>query len=167
VLLAVCRQQEKGVSGQGKKLLLVCSSGGHFLQMYSLLDPLWKNYSRVWVSFKKADTTSMLKDEHAYWGYYPTNRNLPNLLRNAALAWKILRRERPDVVISTGAGIGVPFLLLAGLFKARSIYIESFARKNDLSLTGKLVYNFVDNFFVQSEILDKRYSKAVFKGTIY
>jgi len=135
--------------------------------MYSLLDPLWKNYERVWVSFRKADTTSMLKNERAYWGHYPTNRNLPNLLRNAVLAWKVLRQEKPDVVISTGAGIGVPFLLLAGIFGARSIYIESFARKDDLSLSGKLVYNFVDRFFVQAETLSKKYRKAVYKGTIY
>ena len=135
--------------------------------MYSLLDPLWEKYDRAWVTFKKADTTSMLKNERVYWGYYPTNRNIANLLRNAVLAWKILRRENPDVVISTGAGIGVPFLLLAGIFKARSVYIESFARKNDLSLTGKLVYKFVDSFFVQAETLSRKYRKAVYKGTIY
>lgn len=155
------------LSDKNKKLLLVCSSGGHFLQMYSLLAPLWSNYDRFWVSFEKSDTSSMLKGEKAYWGYFPTNRNIPNLFRNAFLAYKILRKERPDVVISTGAGISVPFLLLARLFGARAIYIESFARKHNLSLTGKIVYFFVDNFFVQAEVLSQHYKKAVYKGTIY
>ena len=155
------------MNDQDKKLLLVCSSGGHFLQMYSLLNPLWKNYNRVWVSFEKSDTSSMLKDERSYWGYFPTNRNIPNLIRNAFLAWKILRKEKPDVVISTGAGISVPFLLLARFFGAKAIYIESFARKHNLSLTGKMVYFFVDFFFVQSEVLSEQYKKAIYKGTIY
>ena len=109
----------------------------------------------------------MLENERSYWGYFPTNRNIPNLFRNAILAWKILRKERPSIVISTGAGISVPFLLMARLFSARAVYIESFARKRNLSVTGKLVYLFVDNFYVQTDYLSKQYKKAVFMGTIY
>ena len=154
-------------SGENKKIMLVCSSGGHLLQLWSLSKPLWQNYDRVWVSFKKSDAESLLKQEKIYWGHYPTNRNLKNLARNLVLAWKILRVERPDCVISTGAGIAVPFLVLGKLLGAKSIYIESFARKSNISLTGRLVYYFVDNFFVQSEQLAERYNKAVYKGTIY
>ncbi|MEH6591222.1 MAG: PssD/Cps14F family polysaccharide biosynthesis glycosyltransferase [Halioglobus sp.] len=150
-----------------KKLLLVCSSGGHFLQLYSLSKPLCEGYESVWVSFDKSDTRSMLEGQRRYWGHFPTNRNIPNLFRNLLLAWKILRLERPNCVISTGAGISVPFLLLARFFGAKAIYVESFARKTNISLTGKLVYWFVDHFFVQSEPLEKQYSKAVYRGTIY
>ncbi|BCO32003.1 UDP-N-acetylglucosamine--LPS N-acetylglucosamine transferase [Thiohalobacter sp. COW1] len=154
-------------SGENKKIMLVCSSGGHLLQLWSLSKPLWENYDRVWVSFKKSDAESLLKQEKIYWGHYPTNRDLKNLARNLVLAWKILRVEQPDCVISTGAGIAVPFLVLGKLLGAKSIYIESFARKSNISLTGRLVYYFVDNFFVQSEQLAERYNKAVYRGTIY
>lgn len=150
-----------------KKIMLVCSSGGHLLQLWSLSKPLWKRYDRVWVTFKKSDAESLLKQEKIYWGHYPTNRNLKNLIRNLVLAWKILKVEQPDCVISTGAGIAVPFLVLGKLLGAKSIYIESFARKSNISLTGRLVYYFVDNFFVQSEQLAERYNKAVYRGTIY
>lgn len=155
------------MGGANKKLLLVCSSGGHLLQMYSLKKPLWDQYDRAWVTFKKSDAQSLLSGERVYWGHYPTNRNIRNLLRNMVLAWKVLRHERPDFVFSTGAGIGVPFLLLARLLGAKAIYIESFARKDDISLTGRLVYGFVDHFFVQSEKLAHQYKKAVYRGTIY
>ena len=128
------------INSKNKRLLLVCSSGGHLLQLYSLHAPLWSGYDRAWVSFDKSDARSLLKEERVYWGHFPTNRNIPNLFRNFILAWKILRKERPDQVISTGAGIAVPFLLLARLFGAGSIYIESFARKKNMSLTGRLVY---------------------------
>jgi len=151
----------------GKRLLLVCSSGGHLLQLYSLTGPLWKDYDRAWVCFDKSDARSLLSEERKYWGYFPTNRNIPNLFRNTILAWKILRKERPDCVISTGAGIAVPYLLLGRVFGMETVYIESFARKNNLSLTGRLVYWFVTNFFVQSEKLGSQYRKAMFRGTIY
>lgn len=152
---------------KNKKLLLVCSSGGHLLQLYNLNKPLWQEYGRVWVSFDKSDAQSLLKNERKYWGHFPTNRNIPNLIRNSILAWKILKKERPDCVISTGAGIAVPFFILARLFGAKAIYIESFARKTNISVTGKLVYWLANNFFVQSEVLEKQYKKAVFRGTIY
>lgn len=155
------------VDDRKRKLLLVCSSGGHLLQMYSLKKPLWSNYERAWVTFKKSDAQSLLSDERVYWGHYPTNRSIRNLFRNMILSYRILRRERPDFVISTGAGIAVPFLLLGRLFGAKSIYIESFARKDDISLTGRLVYRFVNHFFVQSEKLADQYNKAVYRGTIY
>jgi len=149
------------------KILMVCSSGGHLLQLYSLSKQLCEGQNCVWVSFEKSDAQSLLKGEKIYWGHFPTNRNIPNLFRNALLAWKILRDERPACVVSTGAGIAVPFLLLAPFVGAKAIYIESFARKTNLSLTGKLVYRFVDHFFVQSEMLARKYNKAVFRGTIY
>lgn len=158
--------QERDGVGR-KKLLLVCSSGGHLLQLFSLKNALWNEYDRVWVTFEKSDAQSLLVGEDVYWGYYPTNRNIFNLIRNLRLARRVLAKEGPDCVISTGAGIGVPFLLLARWYGAKSIYIESFARKHNISLTGKLVYKRVDNFFVQSESLTEQYKKAVYRGTIY
>jgi beta-1,4-N-acetylglucosaminyltransferase len=150
-----------------KKVMLVCSSGGHFLQLYTLSDHLCIEYDTVWVSFNKQDTRSMLDGKRHFWAFFPTNRNIPNLIRNTVLAWKLLRAERPNVVISTGAGISVPFLLLARAVGAKSIYVESFARRENISLTGKMVYRFVDRFYVQYEALTEQYGRAIYKGTIY
>lgn len=157
----------KGRDPSAPKLLLVCSSGGHLLQLYSLLEPLWREYDRAWVTFDKSDARSLLAGERTYWGHFPTNRNVRNLFRNALLSWRVLRKERPHCVVSTGAGIGVPFLLLGRILGLRTIYIESFARKDNLSLTGRLLYPFVHKFFVQSQPLEQRYDRAVFRGTIY
>ena len=67
------------------------------------------------------------------------DRNVRNLASNTILAWRLIRRMRPAVAISTGAGVAVPFLWLARLHGARVIYIESFARTDGLSLTARLV----------------------------
>ena len=97
-------------------------------------------------------------------GRGPTNRSLKNFLRNVRLASRILKREKPDVIISTGAGICVPFFLLGRRRGIRTVYIESMARIESLSLTGKLVYRFSDHFLVQWPELAAKSGRAVYQG---
>jgi UDP-N-acetylglucosamine:LPS N-acetylglucosamine transferase len=165
VLLWLCRAVRP--QNARPKALLVCSSGGHLLQMHGLLAPLFSSYDRVWVSFKKADAQSLLKDEPVIWAYSPTNRNIPNLLRNLFLSVAVMLRERPSVIISTGAGVAIPFYVVGWLLGIKTIYLESFARKTGLSLTGRGIYYVADHFVVQSEQLAKRYARALYMGTAY
>jgi beta-1,4-N-acetylglucosaminyltransferase len=147
------------------KFCLVCSSGGHFLQLYSLRE-LWEGRERIWVTFPKEDTKVLLEGEHIYWAYHPTNRNIRNLFRNCSLALKVLRKEKPSVVISTGAGVAVPFIYGARLLGIRTIYIESLTRVKALSLTGNLVYPAARHFLVQWPELAQRHRKALYKGQV-
>ena len=94
------------------------------------------------------------------------SRNLKNLFRNLILAWKILSKEKPQVVLSTGAGVCVPFFLVARIRGIKTVYIESLARINELSLTGRLVYRFTDEFIVQWPELAERYRNAKYKGQL-
>ena len=73
------------------KVCLVGSSGGHLTHLY-LLKPLWEDKERFWVTFDKEDARSILSDEVVYPCYYPTNRNIKNLIRNTFLAYKILKK---------------------------------------------------------------------------
>ena len=90
-----------------------------------------------------------------------------NFIKLFAKASKILRKEKPDVVITTGALVAFPFCLLAKLARKKVVYIESFARVNEKSLTGKLVYPFADLFIVQWETMLKCYPKAIYTGGIF
>lgn len=148
------------------KICLVCSSGGHFFELYCLKE-FWSQHQHFWVTFLKQDTRHLLQGEKVYWAYQPTNRNIKNFFRNLYLAWRIFRIEKPDVVISTGAGVGVPFIYLARLFKKKTIYIELMTRIKEISLSGKLVYPIIHHFFVQWPELANRYKKAKFKGGLY
>lgn len=147
------------------KLLLVCSSGGHLLQLH-LLEEWWSGYPRVWCTFPKIDATSMLAHEKVYWAHYPTNRNLTNLLLNWRLAVVCLWKEKPKIVVSTGAGVAVPFLLTARIMGIKTIFIEEFNRVSTPTLTGRIVYRFVDRFLIQWPELKKYYPKASYKGSI-
>lgn len=147
------------------KICLVCSSGGHFLQLYSLR-PFWERENHFWVSFAKEDTQSLLKDEKKYWAYQPTNRNIPNLIRNIRLAFQIIKKERPTLVISTGAGVAVPFICAAKFFGIKTIYVESLTRIRGLSLSGKMLYGIVDHLFVQWPEMALKYKKARYEGQV-
>ena len=147
------------------KMGLICSSGGHFFQLFSQ-KKVWQNQDHFWVSFPMEDTQCLLKDERVYWANYPTNRSIRNLLKNLGLAWWILRREKPDVVISTGAGIAVPFILVCKLFRIRTVYLESITRMQTLSMSGYLVYSFVDKLLVQWPELAQKYKKAEYRGRV-
>lgn len=81
------------------KICLVGSSGGHLTHLY-MLKPFWKDKDRFWVTFDKEDARSILEGEKMYPCYYPTNRSLKALIKNTKIAWKVLRKEKPDLIIS-------------------------------------------------------------------
>lgn len=148
------------------KVCLVGSSGGHLTHLY-MLEPFWKSKDRFWVTFDKEDARSLLAGEKMYSCYFPTNRNLKNLIRNIGVAWKVLRKEKPDLIISSGAAVAVPFFYLGKLFGAKLIYIEVFDRIDKPTLTGRLVYPIADKFIVQWDEQKKVYPKAVNLGSIF
>ncbi len=148
------------------KVALVGSSGGHLTHLY-MLKPFWENKERFWVTFDKEDAKSILKNEKMYPCHYPTNRNIKNLIKNTVLAWKVLRKEKPDLIISSGAAVAVPFFYLGKLFGAKLIYIEVFDRIDKPTLSGKLVYPITDKFIVEWEEMKKVYPKAKNLGSIF
>ena len=148
------------------KICLVGSSGGHLAHL-NMLKPFWKDEERFWVTFDKEDARSILKDEKMYSCHFPTNRNLKNLIKNTFLAIKVLKKEKPDVIISSGAAVAVPFFYLGKLFGAKTVYIEVFDRIDKPTVTGKLVYPVTDKFIVQWEEMKKVYPKAINLGSIF
>ena len=148
------------------KICLVGSSGGHLTHLYLLKD-LWSKSERFWVTFDKPDARSILKSEKLFFCYFPTNRNLRNLIKNTFLAINVLRNERPDIIISSGAAVAVPFFYIGKLFRARTVFIEVFDRIDRPTLTGRLVYPVTNDFIVQWEEMKKVYPKAINLGGVF
>lgn len=145
------------------RVMLVATSGGHLAQLLSL-DAWWSRHDRHWVTFDEPHARGALRGEQVTWAYGPTNRNLPNAFRNVALAFRVLRAERPDVVVSTGAGVAAPFFLAARMMGIRTVYIEVFDRVDSPTLTGKLCYPLADLFCTQWEAQERIYPGAVTIG---
>ncbi|MFS1207341.1 PssD/Cps14F family polysaccharide biosynthesis glycosyltransferase [Enterococcus lactis] len=148
------------------KVCLVGSSGGHLAHLY-MLKPFWENMDRIWVTFDKVDAKAILKDERMIPCYFPTNRSLKALIINSIIAWRTLRKEKPDLIISSGAAVAVPFFYLGKLFGAKTIYIEVFDRIDKPTVTGKLVYPVTDRFIVEWEEMKKVYPKAINLGSLF
>jgi len=79
--------------------------------------------------------------------------------------WMVVK-NRPDLVISTGAGMVVPTCLIAKFFGAKLVFIETAARVTTPSRTGKFLYRFADEFYVQWEPLLKVYPRAKYGGVL-
>lgn len=153
----------------GEKRLKVClvgSSGGHLNHLY-LLKSFWGDKDRFWATFEREDSMSLLERERVYPLYYPSNRSLKALVINAVRAVRILRKEKPDLIISAGAAPAIPFFYIGKLMGAKLIYIEVFDRANNNTLTGKICYKLADVFIVQWEEMKAIYPKAVNLGSIF
>lgn len=148
------------------KICMVGSSGGHLTHLYQL-KRFWDNKNRFWVTFDKPDANSILEGEKLYHCYFPTNRNIKNLIKNTFLAIKVLKKEKPDIIISTGAAVAVPFFYIGKLLGAKLVYVEVFDRIDKPTMTGKMVYPITDKFIVQWEEMKKVYPKAINLGCIF
>ena len=122
------------------KVCLVGSSGGHLTHLY-MLKPFWKDKNHFWVTFDKEDARSLLEGEKVYPCYFPTNRSIKALIKNTKIAWDVLHKEKPDLIISCGAAVAVPFFYIGKMMGAKLVYIEVFDRIDKPTMTGKMVYS--------------------------
>ena len=147
------------------RVMLVCSPGGHLLQLLSL-EPAYEDFEATWVTLPGADVEHLLAGRDVLVAHGPTNRSLVKLLKNLPFAWNAVRRRDPDVIVSTGAGLAVPFFVIGRLLGRRLVYVESLTRSETLSISGRLVYPLADRFFVQWPQLARRHRKARYEGSV-
>lgn len=148
------------------EILLVCSSGGHLLQLLALRGA-WEAFDRAWVTFDKSDARSLLEGERVFFAYGPTNRSLRNLVRNLFVAWRLVRRLRPRVILSTGAGVAVPFAWIGRLRGASVVYVESLTRIDRPSLSCRLIAPVADRIYVQWPELRRALPSARYLGSVF
>lgn len=85
---------------------------------------------------------------------------------NLLEAWRILRSEKPNLILSTGAGPVVPFALVGKLFGIPTIFVETFTRVTRPSLTGRIMYRLADRFFYQWKGLKHFFPRATYGGPL-
>jgi len=151
-----------------RKICFAATFGGHFEQLM-MLEPLMKKYD----SFIVTERTPIEIDQKGIPIYYlrQVNRRektfLLTTLINTLISLKIIIFWRPDIVITTGALAIVPICLLVKVFRKKLIYIESFAKTTTSTKSGKLLYKFADQFYVQWENMLTIYPNAIYLGGIY
>lgn len=126
------------LAGDPVKIGLVCSAGGHLSQLLRLR-PHWSAHEVFWVTLDKEDAREKLASERCYFAHGPTNRSLVAAARNWRLARRVLTAEAPDVLVSNGAGVSVPFFLEARRLAVPTVFVEVYDRVDAPSLTGALL----------------------------
>ena len=155
---------------QKKKVMFICSVGGHLTQMLQLKS-IFNNYNYLLVT-EKTDVTKDLKKDYniKYFKYCNGKKFFSYLFTNIINTFNSIFtfiKFRPDVIVSTGANTSVPMCYLGKIFGKKVIFIESFAKSRGKTLSGKLVYPIATIFVVQWESMLEYYPKAKFWGGIY
>lgn len=155
-----------------KTICFAASSGGHFEQLM-MLKPLMEKYNGFIVTESTQYNKNNTDDNEKIKTYYlkQVNRKeilmLFNMLINFFKSLKILIINKPDIIITTGVLAIIPLCLMGKIFGKKIIFIESFAKIESPTLTGKMMYKFADQFYVQWPNMLKIYPKAIYKGGIY
>lgn len=146
-----------------RRILLVACSGGHLMQMMAL-KPAWEDLDTRWVTLEAPDSKYLLDPANVVFAPSPVARNIPNFFRNLVLARRTIREYKPDVILSTGAALAVPFFVVGRLLGVRTVFVESFTRVNRPSLSGRMVYPLASVFFMQWPSFRRR--RVVHAGSI-
>ena len=150
------------------KIMLVSSTGGHYEQLKQLF--YLKDKYEVVLLTEKNVLNNVKLDIKVHFLYQQERKNLKFIiifLINVLNAFYYICLERPKVIISTGAGCSVFPCIFTKLFGGKIIYIESFAKVDSRTKSGKLIYKISDTFYVQWEEMLRLYPEAVYKGGIY
>lgn len=156
------------MNAKNKKVCFAASSGGHFEQLL-MLKPLMERYNSFIVTEKTTYKLAVTNEKIYY--MHQVNRKerlfLLWMFINIIKSLWVFIKEQPDVVITTGVLAVIPISLLSKLCGKKMIYIESFAKVTSGTRTGKLLYKYADQFYVQWEPMLEIYPKAIYLGGIY
>jgi beta-1,4-N-acetylglucosaminyltransferase len=129
------------------KIGLICSHGGHLTETLQIL-AAFEGHQIFFATYHSARDESIRQLGPVYF-----TDNIGTSARRMLLAcwWAlgVLRRERPDVILSLGAEIAIPFFYWSKILGIKTLFIESWCRVESLSKTGRLVYPVADQFWVQ------------------
>lgn len=149
------------------KVCFAASSGGHLEQLLALR-PIFSKFD----SFIVTERTSYKTDVGLrLYELRQVNRRealfVPRMIVNTIVSLRVFIRERPDAVVCTGVLACVPLCIISKVFGKKLVYIESYAKVNSATQTGRLLYRFADRFYVQWESMLDIYPDAIFVGGIY
>lgn len=147
------------------KICLAASAGGHISQLLKLTE-CWNGYEAFYVT-----TTEVVREKLNRLGevYVVGECNRQHPIRVITVLMKCIRiifKEKPDVIISTGAAAGCMLCFMGQLIGAKVIWIDSITNVERISLSGRMVRYIADLFLVQWPELAGKYKKVEYVGTL-
>jgi beta-1,4-N-acetylglucosaminyltransferase len=144
------------------KICLVSSCGGHLADLRGLRG-VYEKYphfyvvnDRVLLPEDMQGKTYFIRHSERDWLFFV----------NLWEAWRLLRRERPKLILSTGAGLAVPFAIVGRLLRIPTVFAEVSTQISRPSLTGLIMYRLADRFFYQWPGLARYFPNGVYGGLL-
>ncbi len=131
-----------------KRIFAVSSKGGHWVQLMRIVPAFGDRYDLMYCSTKAdyanvvgTDNFVAIKDytRHTAWRIFPV----------FTTAFKALRRFRPDVILTTGSGPAIAVILAGRLLGIKSIWIDSMANAQHMSLSGRIARRIASRVYTQ------------------
>lgn len=144
------------------KICIVSSCGGHLTEVRAL-KAVYERYDHFYVL---NDRVLLPKDMEGKTYFIRHSERDWLFLVNLWEAWRFLRKERPNLILSTGAGPVVPFAIVGKLLGVSALYVETAAQVTEPSLTGRLMYHLADKFFYQWKTLRRHFPNGVYGGLV-
>ena len=143
---------DRGESSDGmmitRRVLLISSSGGHWTQLRRL-GCAFDGWSRFYACTNASYRTTVGPEERFFSVPEATRWNKLRLVHQALVVLWILLRTRPEVVVSTGASPGFFAMLFGRLLRRKTIWVDSIANVDELSLSGQQARRFADFWLTQ------------------
>jgi beta-1,4-N-acetylglucosaminyltransferase len=152
------------------KVFIVSSLGGHLVQMQNFYNNSPQNHEYFLITEDRItfmnvnwfDGKRLLIKSHGggYKVYF-------NLFLNIILGFVHFIKYRPDVIISAGSHTCIPYFLLGKIFRVKTIYILSFARRKTRAKTADILYKIADVFVVQWEEAKLNYPNSIYLNSTF
>jgi beta-1,4-N-acetylglucosaminyltransferase len=145
------------------KICIVSSCGGHLTEV-RCLKSAYNSYEHFYVLNERVALLADMKDRT----YFITHSERDwKFFLNLWEAFKILRIEKPNAILSTGAGPAVPFAIVARYwFGMRVIFVETITRMEKPSVSGRIMYLLAHDFYYQWRSLERFFPKGTYGGTV-
>jgi len=150
------------------KVCIACSAGGHFSEALKATGNI--KYDKYYVTYFEKRLQEFTKNNKTYFITHPRHCTFIFrsflFLKNCIESTLILLREKPDLIISTGADVAVATCIIGKLLGKKLIYIEGGGNVTTKSISGRIIYPFADLFIVQWERALDNFPKAKYGGPL-
>ncbi len=148
--------------------MFISSSGGHYSELHSIYPHFEDTYTTYFVTEKtpqteNEDVSFLINNNHSQFSIMYFFR----FLLNSFISLFLFLRIRPNAIITTGANAGIPMILIGKIFRRKTIFIETSARINQPSKTGRILHKWCNHTIVQWESMLEIYPKSVYGGQIH
>lgn len=152
--------------GASKRILLVSSSGGVLLDLLAL-GPWWARHHAVWAAVKAPDSVSALAGQRVHWIQEASIRRPIGLITGLAQAWRIIRKERPELVVSAGSAPAIAYFFFARARGIPTFWLSSLNILTTPGISARICARLTSRVLLQQSSMRGAHPDGIVIGELY